>query len=334
MKIQGAELRQQHRLPLQEVVPLDTPMLMYLEPTNLCNIECQFCPTGDKALLKSVGRQGGVMTWELFQKIVADLQAFARPLKMINFYKDGEPLVNKRYPEMVRYLKDAGVADRIWTKTNGLLLKPALNDRLATCGLDMIGISIIAPNSAGYMQTANVKADYELLRENIADLFRRPTRPQISIKMTDVGFSRAEIESFYADFEPISDFITLDNLHGWSRTDLKDFTLGKAKDNTYDGVPNVERVACAWTLYQMTINWNGLVQPCNEDWSWVNIMGDASKQTLKEIWTGDEFRRFQIMQLEGRRHESKACASCYQMMSQIDNVDPYRQQILAKLQNS
>jgi hypothetical protein len=36
------------------------------------------------------------------------------------------------------------------------------------------------------------------------------------------------------------------------------------------------------------------------------------------------------MHLEGRRHESTACASCYQMMSQIDDVDPYREQILAK----
>lgn len=334
MKIQGADLRNKDRLPLQDVVPLSTPMLMYLEPTNLCNIECAFCPTGDKPLLKSVGRPGGVMKWELFQKIVADLKEFDRPLKIINFYKDGEPLVNKNYPEMVRYLKDAGVAERIWAKTNGLLLKPEVNGRLAKCGLDMLGISIIAPNNDGYLQTANVKADYETLRENIADLFRRPIRPQISIKMTDVGFSQTDIDKFYSDFEPISDYITLDNLHGWSRTDLKDFTLGKAKDDTYDGVPNVNRIVCAWTLYQMTINWNGLVQPCNEDWSWVNIMGDASKQSLKEIWNGEVYRNFQIMHLEGRRHESKACASCYQMMSQIDDVDLYRKQILGKINDS
>jgi radical SAM protein with 4Fe4S-binding SPASM domain len=331
MRIQGAELRNKNRVPLQDVVPLSTPMLMYLEPTNLCNIECAFCPTGDKPLLKSVGRKGGVMSWELFRKIVADLKDFERPLKIINFYKDGEPFVNKHYPEMVRYLRDSGVAERIWTKSNALLLKPAINDRIADCGLDMIGFSIIAPNTEGYVRTANAKADYENMRANIADLFSRERRPQISIKMTDVGFTKEEIEKYYADFEPISDFITVDNLHGWSRTDLKDFTMGQAKDNTYDGVPNVMRVACAWTFYQMTINWNGLVQPCNEDWSWVNIMGDANNQSLKEIWNGDEYRRFQIMQLQGRRHESKACASCYQMMSQLDDIDPYREQLLNKL---
>jgi len=330
MRIQGCDLRNKERVKLQDVVPLDTPMLMYLEPTNLCNLECSFCPTADRPLLRSVGRPAGIMKWDLFAKIVDDLKQFPRPLKMINIYKDGEPLLNQNLPEMVRYLKEAGVTEKVWMKTNGLLLTPALNDRLADCGLDMIGISVIAPHDTGYEKTAHKKINYNSLVANVWDLHRRKTRPQIYVKMADVGFNQDEIDKFYRNFEPISDYIAVENLHGWSRTDLKDFTLGKATD-TFDGLPNKNKIVCPWTLYQMTINWNGTVQPCNEDWSWANIMGDASKESLVDIWNGKTLRDFQRMHLEGRRAESKACATCWQIMSQVDDVDVYRSQILERL---
>jgi len=319
----GADLREKKRVKLEEVAPLDTPMLMYLEPTNACNIKCSFCPTSDHQLLKEVGRKMGVMKWDLFEKIVNDLRHFPKKLKMINFFKDGEPLVNKHYPEMIRYLKDANVTEKIWSKSNGLLLSPDINERLCESGLDMLGISVIAPTPEGYDAIAKVRADYEKLKEDVADLYHRKRRPQISVKMTNVNFSREEIDKFYADFEPICDFITVDNPHGWSRIDLRDWTLG-VKSDTYDGIPNKDKLVCPWTLYQLTVNWNGWCQPCNEDWSWVNIVGDASEDSLVNIWNGDRVKNFQIMQLEGRRHESKACATCSQMQSQIDDVDEFR----------
>jgi len=51
---------------------------------------------------------------------------------------------------MIKYLKEANVSEKIWTKTNGLLLNPDLNDKLINSGLDMIGISVIAPNLTHY----------------------------------------------------------------------------------------------------------------------------------------------------------------------------------------
>ena len=330
MRIQGQDLRNKNRVRLEEVVPLSSPMLMYLEPTNLCNIRCAFCPTADKPLLKQVGRPAGVMKWELFTKIVDDLKQFPQKLKMINFYKDGEPLVNKKFPEMVRYLRDANVTERIWTKSNGLLLTPEIVDRLASCGLDQIGFSIIAPNVEGYKKTADVDADYEYLKEMIAYLFSKPVRPKIAAAMTNVGYSDETLEQFYLDFEGITDYTIVNNLHGWSRTDLKDFALGHKADN-YDGLPNREKIVCPWPLYQMSVNWNGTVQPCNEDWSWVNILGDASKDSLIDIWNSKERREFLLMQLEGRRAESKACGTCWQIQSQIDDVDDYREQIAERI---
>ena len=45
-----------HRHRLLEVVPLDTPYVMFIDPSSVCNFRCRFCPsnqydcrTGDAA---------------------------------------------------------------------------------------------------------------------------------------------------------------------------------------------------------------------------------------------------------------------------------------------
>jgi radical SAM protein with 4Fe4S-binding SPASM domain len=329
--IQGADLRNKNRLPLQDVVPLPAPLLMYLEPVNTCNIRCSFCPTGDRDLLRKVGRPQGVMSWSLLRKIVADLKEFPQRLKMIDFFKDGEPLTNKNYPEMASYLRAADVTEKMWTKTNGLLLSPVVSERLAVAGFDMIGISVIAPTAAGYKRIAGVDMDYAKLVDDVGCLYNMRGSCKMYVKMIDMpGFAQADRDKFLADFGDKCDYIAIENLHGWSRTDLKDFTLG-THPSTFDGVPNKSKIVCPWTLYQLTVNWNGAVQLCNEDWSWQNIVGNVNKSSLLDIWNSDAVYAFRRMHLEGRRMDNAACGSCYQTMSQLDDVDAYRQEILQRL---
>lgn len=327
MRIQGADLRDKNRLPLRDIVPLAAPLSMYIEPANVCNIRCAFCPTGDRELIDHVGRKQGIMSEATFYKILIQLQDFGR-IKHINFFKDGEPLVNRHYPEMAAELRKQ--CERLWTSTNALLLTSSLSDRLVAARFDMYRISIIAPHAEGYKRIAGANIDYNKLVDNIHYLFSHRDTAKIYIKMADVNLNQKEIDKFYHDFEPISDFIAVENLHGWSRTDLKDFTLGN-KNDTFDGVPNVKRVVCAWPLYQMTVNWNGTVQPCNEDWSHENIMGDINKNTLKEIWNGKTFNAFRAMQLRGERWNNQACGTCWQTMSCLEDVDNCREELLERI---
>ena len=54
-------LRCKNRQFLPDVVPLATPFVLFLEPTNICNFECAFCPTGNKELLRQVNRRNMFM---------------------------------------------------------------------------------------------------------------------------------------------------------------------------------------------------------------------------------------------------------------------------------
>ena len=330
-RINGNDLRtQEPRLKLQDVVPLAHPLVIYLEPTNACNFRCDFCPTGDNALIKKVGRPVGYMTMDLWKKIIADLQEFGEPLEKAHLFKDGESLLHPKFPEMLAYLRDSGVVKDIRMKTNGSMLKPELNQKLVDGGLNQIGISIEGVTAADYKTRVHARIDYDKLRENVLDLYQRRGDLKIYIKILRQLLTPEDIEQFYADWEDRCDFIGLEDLHGWSTGEEKDFTLGYTS-NTYDGGKLVEKLVCPLVFYSLSVTWDGKVAPCQEDWARRAIIGDVTAQSIKEIWDSEQAYRFRRMHLEGRRHENAACRGCYYQKIVPDNIDPYREQMLRRL---
>lgn len=329
-KIQAKEYRCPNRKQLQDIIPLPAPFVVYIEPANVCNFRCSFCPTGDFELLKKVHRPSGIMSMELFRKIVDDLSEFGEKLSLVNMYKDGEPLLNKHFPEMVRYLKDAGISDRIWTKTNGALLNPRLNRELIDAGITWIGISVEAASKEGYKKIASADIDYDKFIGNIKDLYEHRGNCEIYIKTVDYGQPHSEIEKFYADFQDICSSCAVEKLMGWSYSDIKDFTLGTHPD-TYDGLPFTEKDVCSYPFYVMSINFNGSVSLCGNDWSHNTVVGNVKDESLKGIWKGEKLFEFRKMLLEGRRKENLACGKCYYLKIVPDNIDAYKEQILKKL---
>lgn len=330
-RIEAKDQRCQERQELQDIIPLAAPFVFYIDPTNACNFKCSFCPTSDKELLKQVGRPTGFMELELFTKIVDDIRAFNHPISLVNLYKDGEPLLNKNFPEMVRIVKDAKITDRIWTKSNGALLTPELSRQIVDAGLTWIGISVEAVSKEGYKDIAKVDIDYEQLKENIKYLYEYSgNKCIVHTKIINYGQPKEEIERFYQEFESISHTCAVENLMGWSYSNIKDFTLG-TKSDTYDGLPFTQKDVCPYPFYVMAINSNGQVSLCGNDWSHNTAVGDVNKQTLQEIWNGETLFNFRKMLLEGRRYENKACGECYYLKIVPDNIDPYREQILNNL---
>ncbi len=328
MRIHASDLRvATPRIPLHEVVPLAAPFSLYIEPTSLCNLGCKFCPTGHRHLMKM--RPNGTMSLDLFCKIVDDIGQFGRKLKRVNLYKDGEPLLNKQFPEMVRYLKDANVVETIWTKTNGVPLNPALNARLVDCGLDFIGVSINGVDAKSYLEVTQRHVDYEKLVDGVADLYARRTF-KIYVKIADSGLAPEQIDRFYADFEDKCDYIAVEYLHGWSASGTMDFQLGTRPD-TFEGFPLVEKIACPLPFFMLGINWDGSASLCNEDWMHKTVVGDLTQEHLFDVWNGERLREARRMHLEGRRSENPMCGNCHYLTTLPDNIDPYREELLGRL---
>lgn len=330
-RIEAKDSRVSKRENLAEKIPLAFPFVMYVEPTNLCNFRCIFCPTGDKALLQKVGRPAGMMSMDLYKKIIDDIRQSGHTLRLLSLYKDGEPLLHPDFPEMVRYARDNGVSERIWTKTNGALLNPELNRKLAHCGLSWMGISVEAVSSEKYLKVAGTHIDYEVFKRNVKDLYEvKDPGLHLYVKIADSGLSDQEKQKFYDDFSPICDTIAIENLMGWSYSGVKDFTLGTNPD-TYDGLPFTEKDVCAYPFYVLAVNFDGSVSLCGNDWSHSTVVGNLSNEGIMDVWNGNNLYNFRKMLLTGNRCRNRACGDCYYLKIVPDNIDKDRAAILEKL---
>lgn len=332
-RIEAKELRCNHRQSLQDLIPLAAPFVIYIDPTNLCNFRCKFCPTSDEELLRSVNRPKKIMPLDLYSKIIDDIARFDAKLKLLSLYKDGEPLLNPNFSEMVRLAKNADIAERIWTKTNGSLLKPELNRKMIDAGLDHICISIEAVSSQGYLDIAGIDIDYAALVSNIEDLYLHRGNCEIYVKIADVNLTDQQKAKFYSDFQPISTHIGIEKLMGWSNSGVKDFTLG-TNPETYDGLPFTDKEVCAYPFYVMAVNSDGTVSVCGNDWSQQTVVGDATKQSLQDIWHGEHLYQFRIMMLNKDRKLNKACGECYYLRIVPDNIDDSSKIIIDNLKDS
>jgi radical SAM protein with 4Fe4S-binding SPASM domain len=194
----------------------------------------------------------------------------------------------------------------------------------------MVCISVEAVSSEGFKKIAKAKINYEKFVENVADLYNRRGNCEIYVKIADSGLSAEEIEKFYADFQPISTKIAVEKLMGWSNSDVKDFTLG-TKPDTYDGLPLIPKLVCAYPFYVMAVNADGSISLCGNDWAQGTVVGNIRDNSLTEIWNSDNLYEFRKKMLLGNRKDIKVCADCYYLQIVPDNIDPYREDILEKL---
>jgi MoaA/NifB/PqqE/SkfB family radical SAM enzyme len=316
---------------LQDVIPISTPYQLVIDTTNACNFKCAFCPTSDRELLKSVNRPIGTMPFDLFCKIIDDCKQFDSRIRRIDFGKDGEPLLNKRFPDMVRYIKDAGIADMVGVATNAALLTHEMADALVDAGLDLLKVSVEAVSSSGYEKIAAVKFDYDQLLERVSYLFEHRQQCKVYAKIIDYGLPQADKDKFFDDFDSISDYITIDTVSGWSVVSAKDFTLGTKPDSYLDLPAFNQKEVCPFPFYTLSINFDGSVSICCVDWSLSTLVGDLRTESLKDLWNGERLYEFRRMHLTGNRHMNKACGDCHTRNGLPDNIDAYAGEILEKL---
>lgn len=301
--------------PFYKSLPLDTPWTLMIDPTNKCNFQCTFCPTGDAELLKSAQRPLGMMSHELFCKIIDDLRDFKSKVRSLRLFKDGEPFLNRNLLSMLRYAKQAEVADELYIISNGSLITKDNAIGLLEAGLDRLRISVEHVSSEKYKQITRTYGNYERIVANVKFLFeernRRGSKLFINPKILDTGLTDAEKQKFRDDFGPISDEQTIETLMGWSDSASKDWTLGTNPVYGIDSRSVISNInVCNEPFKGLAINSDGTVSVCCVDWSHGTLVGDVKIERLIDIWNGEKLAHFRMQHLQGKRHLIKACADC------------------------
>lgn len=305
-----------HSALLADILPLSAPLSLHIDPANLCNLKCAFCPTGHPDLLRKVGRPRGLMDLELFTKVIRDLKGFPQRLQRLHLYKDGEPFLNPALGQMIDVAASSRVADSVEVTTNGLMLTPQHGAEFAKAGLDWIRVSVYATSAHEYRRIAGRAVDYagivSRLREFVVARNTVGEKPRVHVKLLDWGLGQEDREQFLSDFSTIADEYHIDSLMGWSHTDMFDFRLGRDHQHGMNpGVPdNAGRRICPLPFYTMSVNVDGSVSACCVDWSHQTVIGNVREQSLRHIWEGAPLSALRGLHLTGRRCDNGACAAC------------------------
>lgn len=324
-----------NRTRLEEVIPLSTPMILFVDPSDVCNFKCKFCPTGNSEIIRHTGRWQGQMSFEVYKKIIDDLKAFDKPLKVLRLYKEGEPLLNNRLADMVRYAKDNRIADYIDTTTNGYLLTPEKIKPILDAGIDRINISVNGMSNEQFIEFSGIKIDFDKYVKNIINLYNTKGNCEICIKITGDLMTNQEKDRFFNIFGDHADRIFIENAAPcWPEFDVEEhlgINISKTK-GIYDQPIGKNLNICPYIFYMISINSDGSVSLCFLDWARKLIIGDIRKQSLKEIWEGDILFQYQLDHLRGKRNENVVCKKCGQLSYCLpDNIDPYTDILTDKL---
>ena len=308
-----------HKLEkLENILPLNAPLVIMLEPTNRCTFKCAFCPTGDLNLLaKTPKRPLGDMSLKLFKKIIDDLDDFAPSIiKRVQLFKDGESLLHPNIIEMIEYTKKSKFVKEVDITTNASLVDEEMASDLVDTGIDTIRVSFEGSiDNEMYKKITKTDYTYDQIKENFYKLHyakkkKNLIKPFLEAKVIDTGFSQEKIDKFYKDFEGIADEITVDPL-----VDRKKLT-GKIIKGEKELLVNK---VCSVPFYNLTINHDGTVSVCCVDWNYTTIVGNLNESSVFDVWHGDEMYEFRKMHVKKEASKHNLCNKC-EYMSRLPNV--------------
>lgn len=326
--------RETNRSRLETVIPLQTPFVLHIEPTNACNLKCRFCCNHDDALFEKLGIKRGFMEKRVFEKLIDDCKKFPNKIKRVLFHHRGEPLLHKELLDFIRCAKDAQIAETMVMFTNGVLLTKELAEKLGNCGLDVIQISVEGVSAEKYEEVTGRRIDYDKFLENIAYLYHKKSPDTVlHAKIVNCGLSDAEKEKFYREFSPISDDCYIETLMDMCPSDVMDTTLGFGKTTTQEGLELRERLVCTQPFYVAVVEYDGAVMGCScGDWRNAMRIGSILEEDLCDIWNGKKHRELCQVQLRGERKRLLACSDCKGILNQLDDIDAYRADLLKKFE--
>ena len=331
MNIQ-TRLNDNKRRDLAKSLPLKQPFVLLIDPSSLCNLRCTWCPSGYDSLMSEYGRKNGVMSYELFEKIVSDSSEFGGKINVLRMYKEGEPLVNPRFADMVALAKKSGVFNKIETTTNGVLLGKETNRKLIDAGIDQINISVNGVSDEQIFKHTGRHIDFKTYCENIIDLCKISKDCVIYVKSIKDVLSDEEQQRFMDIFGEWADRIFLERLSpAWPDFDICQSGYIFEKIGNY-GQPAEDRIACPYIFYVMVVNSDGTCDTCVGDWKHHQLTGDVKTESLKNIWLGDALKKIQLAHLENKRELYEMCKVCEVIRyGCYDNLDNGRKVIAERI---
>ena len=299
-----------NRIPIAQLVPLDTPLVIQIFPIYSCNFTCKYCTLSIPKDNRGFISDEILMRTTLFEDCIDDCSLFPQQVKVLRFVGMGEPLLHKQLSEMIRYAADSHKFERIEILTNASLLTNKLAHQLSDSGLTTLLISIQGTSAEKYWEISKVKIDFQHFIDNIR-YFYELDKVKVHIKIADCALDGEEDKARFLElFGNICDTIAVETIGAIHEgveynTELNNKTINT---NQY-GVECTSLNICSQPFHFMQINPDGKVVPCYSI-EYPDIMGDARIESLYDIWNGEKYRQFRLQMLYGIDKANPTCCHC------------------------
>ena len=326
----------QDRNELRAALPLRTPFIIYIDPCDTCNFQCKFCPTGDRERMKTIkGRGHGPMDFSVYRRLIDSLADFDDPIRVVRLYKEGEPLLNPRFADMVAYAKASPRVQRVDTTTNAALLTPERSRAILDAGLDRLNVSVEGMTAQQYREFSHAELDFGRFVENIAWFYDHRGGCELNVKINGDNLTSEQEQAFFATFGDICDGISVERtIDYWPKYNA--MRVDYDESVTLLGGKSREVQVCPYVFYEMCVNSDGTFSLCRFDWNHAMLLDQhvGAPPTLKKIWDSIVLWNFQQRFLSGERLllTVLSCPKCGLLKQGVpEDLDAFAAEILDRM---
>jgi len=269
------------------------PSIIWIEPTNICNLRCKMCPQG----LGSMKRKKGMMNIKLFKKIIDEVKEWKPHIKLFHM---GESLLHPKIIEMIEYAHKKGHYTIL--NTNATMLDGCIAGQLIKSGLDSLSFSFDGATKKTY-EKIRVGARFEPTLNNIEEFIR--IKKGLKSKTPFVMVEIIKMEDTKKD---IKDFVNYFNKLDIDRVRVKRFMNWAGEIKT--GEPMTGK-SCIHPWSFLVILWDGTIVPCCRDFDGKYILGNINKEKLEDIWNKNKpMMHLRKTLADGRYKQIPICRNC------------------------
>lgn len=273
-------------LKLKKVNVTGRPLSLFIEPTNICNLKCPLCPTGNGSL----ARKKGVMSFEDYKKIIDKLGDTAFSVTLWNY---GEPSLNPRFFDMIKYAKSKGL--KVITSTNGNAFKKDI-EQFIDSGLDELVLAVDGVKKETY-EKYRINGNFEEFVNGIKELSRLKKEknsyfPFMSMQFIIMKNNESEVEDVEAFAKSLGvDELILKTVFLFNDDSKSDAFL--PLDKKYSRYNNTGVIpGCDGLWVGVNIDYDGTVVPCCFDYDEKLNLGNIFNDDFNDIWNGSKMKMF------------------------------------------